>query len=387
MCGVIRFVVRVLALVVAVVPLLLTAQPNQCVELSNPSFEDGAVGWSVMPGALEIQNLNQRIVTRVPEGTQYIELANNSAQTVSQRVRTIPGALYELRLAYHPRPGYRDDNRFSVLWNKSALAAVPINPATRQWRYYSVVVSGGSTGQDLLELVDGNDPDGVPGAAALIDDVSLCRVRGLADGCCCGSNVVYAGGPYPPITWALRSSGRLSRLWWDQVSMEELIDPPAEERFTSGTLFADPFGQGAVVRTDKGNIAWVHRAGDEWSTSLVEPRYVQRIGGVLPCGLLATRDGRFQGVWAVTPDYITRFHREGGEWRYHAVHLGDRYREIDPTSLYESHEGQLAGVFRNGQRWAIWHEDGDPRKMRIDDWSGGDSIAVTSSRQCDDSGG
>jgi hypothetical protein len=270
-----------------------------------------------------------------------------------------------------------------VIWgSESEQFQVEKAAGTTTWQYATLTSKappggGKVTFQDLSGLESG--------AAMLIDDVTLCRVPGLATKCCCGGNEVWAFTPYPHVSWALAQNGNLLRLWWDQVNMQEEL---AYERFNqplvSGSLRRDPFGDGVLALSDQGEIVRAFEQDGVWSTELVLRGPVSRLGQVRPCALVTAFDGPFRGIYAVTKTLVLRIYQDvpGGTWRFNSVQIGKQVAaQIVPTSLHETLDGRIAGVLANGQRWNVWFRDNDPSKMRFD-FDPGDLIAVPPAADC-----
>ena len=203
--------------------------------------------------------------------------------------------------------------------------------------------------------------------------------------CCCGKNLVYADTPYPHLSWAIQDNGHFSRLWWNQTNHQEQVDFDASNSpLVSGSLHRDPFGDGVIALTERGEIvAVVKNSAGNWETELVLPRLLRRMGGVRPCLLTTTTEGSYASIWAVAGDWMLRIYRDsGGAWRSSSVGLGEHGPRIAPSSLYASHEGQVAGTLKNGRQWVIWHQDGDPDKMRFD-YGAGRGIVVAPEPNCE----
>lgn len=165
--------------------------------LTNGSFEQPMItgqsqlpnqvaGWTLDQGSsIELQRL---LGGNAAHGAQWLELAGTDASKVSQQVTVTPGATYELRFAYSPRPGgqFTGDNEFQVLWDNVPVfdARVSQPAGTTQWQRRSLVVQGppGGMGELAFEDLSGGDA----GAGMLIDDVRLCHASAPAcDSPCC----------------------------------------------------------------------------------------------------------------------------------------------------------------------------------------------------------
>lgn len=392
------------AVVLVALPLLLGAfpapanglGPTGCTSLLiNGSFEDPVVsgvsetfsdiggqdvpGWVREAGdAIEIQ---RNLGGAAADGNQWLELAAGQPATISQSVSTIPGALYELRFAYSARPGHLADNRFRVTWGGAQKEIQAAAVGTTTWQYASITAAAPAGGSKVLfqDLSKDN------GAAMLIDHVTLCRIPGLAKKCCCGGNEVYAFTPYPHLSWALAQNGNLLRLWWDQVNQQEEVSYGRFNRpLVSGSLRRDPFGDGVLALSDQGEVVRAVELGGSWTTELVLPSRVARLGGVRSCALITTFSGSFHGIYVVTKAVILRIYQDfpGGPWRFDSVRIGTELAaRIVPTSLHETFDGRINGVLDNGQRWVVWFEDNDPSKMRFD-FNSGDVIAVPPVADC-----
>lgn len=374
--------------------------PTECKSLlTNGSFEVPVVtgvsqafsdiggqdvpGWVLEAGgAIELQ---RNLGGAAAEGNQWLELAASAPTTISQSVTTVPGALYELRFAYSARPGFPADNRFRVTWgSESETFQIGKPVGTTTWQYATLTSkapAGGGGKVTFQDLSGGN-----PAAAMLIDDVTLCRVPGLAKKCCCGGNEVWASTPYPHLSWALAQNGNLLRLWWDQVNMqEELAYEQFKQPLVSGSLRRDPFGDGVLALSDRGGIVRAVEENGKWSIEHVLPRRLSDLGWVRPCALITTFGEKFKGIYAVTEKRMVRIWQDvpGGPWQHKAVPVGGAHRaaQIVPTSLHETLDGRIAGVLDDGERWFVWFEDNDPDKMRFD-FNSGDVIAVPPVADC-----
>lgn len=399
------------AVVLVALPLLLAAfpapanglGPTGCTSLLiNGSFENPVVsdvsedfseiGGQDVPGwvreAGDATEIQRNLGGAAADGSQWLELAASQPTRLSQSpVGAVPGALYELRFAYSARPGsqFAGDNRFRVTWG-SASEPLQIEQAvgTTTWQYASLVAEAPADGGGKVTFQDLSGGDS--GAAMLIDDVTLCRrVPGLAQKCCCGGNEVYAFTPYPHLSWALAQNGNLLRLWWDQVNQQEEVSYTGFDRpLVSGSLRRDPFGDGVLALSDRGDIVRAVELGGSWTTELVLPSRVARLGGVRSCALITTFGGSFHGIYVVTNAVILRIYQDfpGGPWRFDSVRIGKQLAaRIVPTSLHETLDGRVNGVLDDGQRWFVWFEDNDPSKMRFD-FEAGDVIAVPPVADC-----
>ncbi len=201
--------------------------------------------------------------------------------------------------------------------------------------------------------------------------------------CCCGNNILYADTPFPHLSWAIKQNGHFSRMWWDQTNHEEQVDYTSSDApLVPGTLHRDPFGDGAVALNERGEIVVTVKENGRWTTDLILPRVLQNEGWARPCRLFSTTGGDFKGVWAVAGDKMLRFFQDGGTWQHSSVALSGHGERVAPSSLYESHNGQVAGLLDNGQQWVIWHKDGDPRQMRFD-YGAGKGIVVPPTPTCE----
>lgn len=365
----------------------VTPQPVHNNDFDQFSDMGGAdvAGWVLEAGdAIEIQ---RNLRGAAADGDHWLELAANERAQISQSpVGAVPGALYELRFAYSARPGseFAGDNRFRVTWG-SASEPLQVERAvgTTTWQYASITAAAPAGGSKVLfqDLSKDN------GAGMLIDDVTLCRVPGLAQKCCCGGNEVYAFTEFPHLSWALLPSGNLLRLWWDQFDMQQEL---AYERFNqplvSGSLRRDPFGDGVLALSDRGDIVRAVESAGTWSTELVLPGRLNKLGRVRSCAMVTTFGGGFPGIYVVTKGAVLRIYQDapGGAWKFSRVQIGRQVAaQIVPTSLHEIFDGRIVGVLANGQRWNVWFEDNDPRKMRFD-LVAGDLIAVSPAADCGD---
>ncbi len=214
----------------------------------------------------------------------------------------------------------------------------------------------------------------------------VCSITVLAERfdktCCCGNNILYADTPFPHLTWAIKKNGHFSRIWWDQTKPEEQVDYTASDSpLVPGTLHRDPFGDGAIAQTERGEIVVIEKDDGQWKTDLIFPRVVLNLGGIRPCRLFSTIGGSYPGVWGVAGDTMLRFYQENGSWKYSSVSLSGHGERIAPSSLYESANGQVAGLLDNGQQWVIWHENNDPQQMRFD-YGAGTGIVVPPAGNC-----
>lgn len=329
--------------------------------LVNGSFEEDAKGWTAekkdetFGTKIEIQD-SGRVVPSANGSGHHLELAADMRTRVVQKVPTTPGADYRLILAYRPRRGWGSEAR--IFWNDREVLTLPTPSAPDDtWLYYTVNVRG--TGSDTVALEDASKADA---GGAFIDDVRLCPAgRPLANSCCCGRNVVYGHTPYPHLTWGINQKGHFSRMWWDQRGHEEQVDYTASEHpLVSGSLHPDPFGHGVIALNGGGEIVAVVEKNGSWTTELVLPRHVARYGGIRPCSLITTTEGKYKGIWAVAGDWVLRFYRENGAWQHQRASLNAHGDQIVPSSLYGSYEGLVAGLLGRGQRWSIYYEGSQP---------------------------
>lgn len=161
--------------------------------LTNGSFEDPAIGsdWSyssianwvitaVTGGASTTGEIWRNFMGGPSEGDQHVELdAEDESTMLAQDVSTIPGATYQLRFDFSPRPDTDGDNNSvdalvdgNVLMNAqgdgSALSET-------DWTTHSdTFVANGATTEIALRDAAANLDDGV---GSLVDNAVLCLVR------------------------------------------------------------------------------------------------------------------------------------------------------------------------------------------------------------------
>ncbi len=154
--------------------------------LRNGSFEEPSVGggswrffqslpgWQLASGtAIEVQS---RAAGNPAHGAQLVELDSRSSSAIYQDVRTVPGATYELRLAFSPRPGRGiEDNRLAVRFGGREIGVVEASGQGRSdtsftYVTYRVVADARIS---RVELADVGRSDGF---GTYVDDVSLTLV-------------------------------------------------------------------------------------------------------------------------------------------------------------------------------------------------------------------
>ena len=128
----------------------------------------GAIpGWSTSYGyGIEVQAWDAF------EGRQVVELDSYSSTGMYQRIPTQAGKLYELSIAYSPRPGVAD-NRISVRFGglSTTLQADGSYLGANQWARHTFRVT--ASGPETLVLEDVGLSDSVGG---LLDDVRVVEV-------------------------------------------------------------------------------------------------------------------------------------------------------------------------------------------------------------------
>lgn len=172
-------------------PVVVQPQPTPPVNgnlIVDGSFEQQALaygtwqvltslpGWRLGSGpGIELQN---NVAGRAAEGAQFVELDSHASSAIYQDVQTVPGQVYELRLAYSARPGApRIDNSVAVVLNGqvvSSLEAEGSHLTDTQWSYQTIRFQATST-STRVELRHVGRSNGIGG---YVDDVSVVAVDG-----------------------------------------------------------------------------------------------------------------------------------------------------------------------------------------------------------------
>ncbi|WP_375764780.1 hypothetical protein NR798_23980 [Archangium gephyra] len=121
-------------------------------------------GWAGYGSGIEIQAFGAL------EGSQVVELDSHGPSSMYQIVYPKPGALYELSVAYSPRPGVRD-NRISVRFGdlSTTLQADGSSLGSNQWTRHTFRVRA-TDAEMMLVFQDTSVADSLGG---LLDDVRL----------------------------------------------------------------------------------------------------------------------------------------------------------------------------------------------------------------------
>lgn len=132
-------------------------------------------GWQRASGpGVEVQN---HVAGSPFEGAQHIELDSHAPSAIAQDVQTEPGALYELRLWYSPRPGtLPTDSRIVVRFGAQLVAQLEgsgeqLNDT--DWRPYRFHLRA-TESSTRLELRDAGTPNSL---GAYLDGLSLRRIE------------------------------------------------------------------------------------------------------------------------------------------------------------------------------------------------------------------
>jgi len=151
--------------------------------ITNGSFEEPALppggtgvfdqipGWITSRGCgIEIQNnCAEPGCGPSADGGQHVELdsrdlfgfgCDTSSAMTSQDVPTTPGRMYDLSLAFSPRPG-EDDNQLEIAWEGNVIATLSasgLGLSTTQWQIVTYRVQA-TTSPSLLELGDRSVPN------------------------------------------------------------------------------------------------------------------------------------------------------------------------------------------------------------------------------------
>jgi hypothetical protein len=156
----------------------------------NGSFEEPQInrawtvlgtipGWRTVSGpGIEIQS--RSVGWRPLDGTQMVELDSHGPSAMAQDLNTRPGAVYELSVAFSPRPSVVD-NRIGVYWNGQQLAVLDASGAgasDTNWQRFTYRVSATSPSTEL-RFADLSRSDSVGG---LIDDVRVISLDSDGDG-------------------------------------------------------------------------------------------------------------------------------------------------------------------------------------------------------------
>jgi len=132
-------------------------------------------GWFVTRGSgIEVQ---ASVAGSPFEGRQHVELDAEQPTEIAQDVRVIPGAMYQLSVAFSARPGTPwAENRATVFFDDEpviSLAADGRQLGDTAWQVYSATVVARQHRGRITIRYEGR-PDGV---GAYIDDVRFVRVR------------------------------------------------------------------------------------------------------------------------------------------------------------------------------------------------------------------
>lgn len=132
-------------------------------------------GWFVTRGSgLEIQS---SVAGSPFEGRQHAELDGHDPTDIAQDVQVVPGATYQLSVAFSARPGTRrHDNQATVYWNDQVLLRLSADGSDLRdtaWQVFSAsFVADRPSGRLTIRY------EGVPDSVgAYVDDVRLVRVR------------------------------------------------------------------------------------------------------------------------------------------------------------------------------------------------------------------
>lgn len=165
--------------------------------LSNGSFEDPIVTDN--DGDWELTSITNWVVTKVSDGTstlselwrnfmggpsdgdQHVELDAEEPTQLAQDVTTIPGATYELRFDFSPRPGTdASENDVDALVDGSAIMNVSEDGSGNNetdWTTHSDTFVANGTSTEIAFADRGNDNGEGPDVGSLIDNAVLCLVE------------------------------------------------------------------------------------------------------------------------------------------------------------------------------------------------------------------
>jgi len=152
----------------------------------NGSFEEPAIdGWRVfqqIPGWTTGSGCGIEIQANPVEGSAYdgrqkVELDSHCSSSMYQDIATVPGAQYELTVAYRPRRPGIDDNQIRIDWDGAAVATLTRHSGA-EWTVHTFTVVAG-TAVTRLSFVDVSPNNSLGG---LLDAVTVRSIDQDGDG-------------------------------------------------------------------------------------------------------------------------------------------------------------------------------------------------------------